>query len=204
VIGTKRGVESVSLLAHVLERKDCTATAFGGLSKGRVAPGVRRVAINVGQLGRVAEGVEVIEVGDAAAALADHVAVEKGFGRVVRDGVAPIVEFLDDVVLVRVPEVIDNRHGLPRPVREQDLCALILVVPGVGLDPRRADFHLLVARGVEGESRCPGGTDGNDSLICRVKCRSGERSGFILDQPVADRIVRVRRIEPTCGRRAVR
>ena len=58
------------LLPDMLEGKHRAAGSLSGLTERRIALGVGSVAIDVGQLGRVAEGVAMVEMGYSRAALA--------------------------------------------------------------------------------------------------------------------------------------
>jgi hypothetical protein len=65
----------------------------------------------VRQLGRVSLAVGKQVVGLTVPVLADHVAVQVRLGRVFGNCVPCIVELPDDVVVNRIPEVIDRYHG---------------------------------------------------------------------------------------------
>jgi hypothetical protein len=72
---------------------------------------IRHIASIVGKRGRVSLAIEVEVAGLAVSVLADHVAVQIRLGRVLGDGGAGMVELADDVVVDRVPEVVDGHHG---------------------------------------------------------------------------------------------
>jgi hypothetical protein len=84
--------------------------SLGNSTEGRIGEGVSDVLSFVGDAKSRAQGVIVKEAALCAAVLADYIAEQVGFGGVVGDRVARVVEFFDDVVLNSVPEVVDDGH----------------------------------------------------------------------------------------------
>ena len=81
------------------------------LAKGRVGVRVGDVAVGVGQSQRRSLAVVVVDAVLAVAPLTDDVPEPASFGRVFGDDSPRIVELANDVVVQRIPQVIDDGHG---------------------------------------------------------------------------------------------
>ncbi len=94
----------ILLLPDVLKRINCITGLLRDFSKCRISVRVGNLLVVVGQGEGGALGVEVVLALDASPALADYVAIQPRFGRVLSGDGAGFVPLLEDIVGEGIPE----------------------------------------------------------------------------------------------------